>query len=210
MGGDLPKQFMPVKGRPLLMHTIEVFNRWDSEAELVAVIPAEYEQYWEMLCHETGFGIRHSVALGGENRYSSVRNGLQAIEGEGLIAVHDGVRPFVTVEVIEACFKAAEETGAAIPVVSMIESVRIKEDEVQDNGVICESSRSFDRNRLLIVQTPQVFRSEILRDAYTDMYCDDFTDDAALVESFGQRISLVEGNRDNIKITTPSDLLAFG
>ena len=203
MGGDLPKQFIPLQGKPVLMHTLEAFYKWDSAADLLLVIPEEHEPYWKMLCKELNFAVPHNVVYGGETRFHSVRNGLlEALKCSGvekgcLIAVHDGVRPFVSPDVISSCFAMAEEFGAAIPVVPMIESVR----EINE-GESC----LFDRNRLCIVQTPQVFRADILRKAYEQTYDERFTDDASLVEASGQTIRLVDGNRENIKITTPMDL----
>jgi 2-C-methyl-D-erythritol 4-phosphate cytidylyltransferase len=200
MGGDLPKQFLPLQGKPVLMHTLEAFYKWDSMAVLLLVIPEEHESYWKMLCKELNFAVPHRVVYGGETRFHSVRNGLRAIEEggeESLIAVHDGVRPFVSGDVISLCFAIAESFGAAIPVVPMIESVR------EING---GESHPFDRNSLCIVQTPQVFRASILHKAYEQPYNERFTDDASLVEASGHKIRLVDGNRENIKITTPMDL----
>ena len=198
MGGELPKQFIPLCGKPILMHTLEKFYGWDASAELIVVLPAEQKSYWQMLCREIGCKVPHCVVDGGETRFHSVRNGLQAVaEGDGLVAVHDGVRPFVSSAVISSCFSIAEAFGAAIPVVPVIESVRETE-----NGV----SRPFDRDRLCIVQTPQVFRADWLREAYRQPYEPRFTDDASLVEAAGHTIRLVDGNRENIKITTPLDL----
>ncbi len=197
MGGDLPKQFIPLQGKPVLMHTLDVFHQWDAAADLLLVIPEEHESYWKMLCGELNFTIPHRVVYGGETRFHSVRNGLREVSAEGLVAVHDGVRPFVSYHVISSCFMIAEAFGAAIPVVPMIESVR------EVNG---GESRPFDRNRLCIVQTPQVFRADLLHKAYEQSYDERFTDDASLVESSGHTIRLVDGNRENIKITTPMDL----
>jgi len=197
MGGDLPKQFIPLQGKPVLMHTLETFHRWSAEANLLLVIPEEHESYWTMLCRELCFAVPHRVVYGGETRFHSVLNGLREVEGDGLVAVHDGVRPFVSHEVITSCFAAAGDRGAAIPVVPMIESVR----EISGN-----ESHPFDRNRLCIVQTPQIFRADILRKAYEQSYDERFTDDASLVEASGHAIHLVDGNRENIKLTTPMDL----
>ena len=197
MGGDLPKQFIPLQGKPVLMHTLEAFYKWDSTAGLLLVIPEEHESYWKMLCKELNFKIPHRVVYGGETRFHSVRNGLREAEEDQLIAVHDGVRPFVSGDVISSCFAMAEIYGAAVPVVPMIESVR----EVSGS-----ESRTFDRNRLCIVQTPQVFQADILRRAYEQPFDERFTDDASLVEALGHKIRLVDGNRENIKITTPIDL----
>jgi 2-C-methyl-D-erythritol 4-phosphate cytidylyltransferase len=197
MGGDLPKQFIPLRGKPVLMHTLEAFHRWDAATALLLVIPEAYVSYWTMLCRELGCDVPHRIVCGGATRFHSVKQGLGALAGEELVAVHDGVRPFVSGEVIAACFAAAEEFGAAIPVVPVIESVR------ETDG--CRS-RPFDRNRLCIVQTPQVFRAEWLREAYKQPYDERFTDDASLVEAAGHDVRLVGGNRENIKITTPMDL----
>lgn len=196
MGGELPKQFIPLHGRPVLMHTMDAFFRWDAAAEQIIVLPEEQQAYWQMLCRELNCSIPHRTVHGGETRFHSVRNGLQSVDGDGWIAVHDGVRPFVSHAVIDACFAAAEQFGAAVPVLPMIDSVR-EVDETQ--------SRPFDRERLRIVQTPQVFRADWLRHAYEQPYQSQFTDDASLVEAAGYPIHLVDGNRENIKITTPVD-----
>lgn len=197
MGSDLPKQFIPLQGKPVLMHTLEAFYQWDAAADLLLVIPEAHEAYWKMLCKELHFTIPHRIIYGGETRFHSVRNGLREVKEDGLIAVHDGVRPFVSYDVISSCFTIAEAFGAALPVVPVIESVR------ERNG---GESRPVDRNHLCIVQTPQVFRSEWLRAAYEQPYDARFTDDASLVEAAGHTIRLVDGNRENIKITTPMDL----
>lgn len=197
MSGELPKQFIPLHGRPVLMHTMDAFFRWDATAEQIIVLPEEQQAYWQMLCRELNCAIPHRTVHGGETRFLSVRNGLQSVDGDGWIAVHDGVRPFVSQAVIDACFATAEQFGAAVPVLPMIDSVR-EVDETQ--------SRPFDRERLRIVQTPQVFRADWLRHAYEQPYQPQFTDDASLVEAAGYPIHLVDGNRRNIKITTPVDL----
>lgn len=208
MGGDLPKQFIPLEGKPILMHTLEAFHRWDDSAELVLVLPEDHQPYWNMLCREIGCKAPHRIANGGETRFHSVRNGLQFLSDEigntsegnekVLIAVHDGVRPFVAPEVIEACFEEAGKSGAAIPVLPMIDSLR----ETEGN-----SSHPVDRSHYVAVQTPQVFCSGLLLKAYGQDFSPLFTDDASVVEAMGEPVSLVEGNRENIKITTPFDLL---
>jgi len=202
MGSDLPKQFIPINGKPILMHTLDVFYRWDKEADLLAVIPEEQAPYWQLLCKELHFTVPHRVVTGGETRFHSVYNGLSQVASDGLIAVHDGVRPFVAPDVITACFEMAERFGAAIPVVPMIDTVReIFEFNAREYG-----NRAIDRTRLRIVQTPQVFRADILRKAYVQPYNELFTDDASAVEASGHPICLIEGNLENIKITTPNDL----
>jgi len=223
MGGDLPKQFIPLQGRPVLMHTMEIFHRLDATIDIVLVISEAYASYWDMLCKELHFYIPHRKVFGGETRFHSVRNGLLSLPAppettsfsqafptssdapvspaspitQPLIAVHDGVRPFVSPAVISACFEKAEAYGAAIPVIPMIDTVRV----IQGEG-----NRAFDRTRLRVVQTPQVFHANILRKAYRQPYDALFTDDASLVEASGYPIYLVEGNYENIKITTPVDI----
>lgn len=208
MGGDLPKQFIPVEGKPVLMHTLEAFQRWDASAGLILVLPEDHQPYWKMLCKEIGCKVPHSIASGGETRFHSVRNGLDflskeignASEGNEsvFVGVHDGVRPFVTPEVIDTCFAEAAGSGAAIPVVPMIDSLR----ETDAAG-----SHPVDRTRFMAVQTPQVFDYTLLIKAYSQPYSEQFTDDASVVEAFGHPIVTVSGNRENIKITTPFDLL---
>ena len=208
MGGDLPKQFIPLEGKPVLMHTLEAFHRWDASTELVLVLPEDHQSYWNMLCREIGCKVPHRIANGGETRFHSVRNGLQFLSEEigntsgrnekALIAVHDGVRPFVSSEVIAACFDEAEKNGTAIPVMPMIDSLR----ETDEKG-----SHPVDRNRYFAVQTPQVFSSDLLLRAYEQEFSALFTDDASVVEAMGGAIHMVTGNRENIKITTPFDLL---
>ncbi|WP_293711632.1 2-C-methyl-D-erythritol 4-phosphate cytidylyltransferase [uncultured Parabacteroides sp.] len=208
MGGDLPKQFIPLEGKPVLMHTLEAFHRWDASAELVLVLPEDHQPYWNMLCREIGCKVPHRIANGGETRFHSVRNGLEFLSEEienasernekALIAVHDGVRPFVSSEVIETCFNEAEKNGAVIPVMPMIDSLR----ETDEKG-----SHPVDRSRYFAVQTPQVFCADLLLKAYEQDFTSLFTDDASVVEAMGEAIHMVTGNRENIKITTPFDLL---
>lgn len=212
MGGELPKQFLPLQGKPVLMHTLDVFHKWDAGAGLWLVLPEEHCAYWEMLCRELPYVVPHRIVHGGETRFHSVRNGLeQAGKGTGLIAIHDGVRPFVAPHVIASCFAVADTFGAAIPVIPLNESVR-EFDGVRPSGSLRDAewsgrSRPFDRNRLCIVQTPQVFRAELLREAYARPCEERFTDDASVVEAAGHPIHLVDGNRENIKLTTPVDML---
>ena len=199
MGGPQPKQFLELAGRPVLMHTLEAFDRWDASARLIVVLPEDQIDTWKRLCEAHVFSRIHRVVAGGETRFHSVRNGLGAVASDGLIAVHDGVRPLVAPSVIAACFAAAADGGAAVPVVPVVESVR----EVDADG----GSRPVDRTRLRMVQTPQVFRADVLRAAYCLPYDPRFTDDASVVEASGVAVRLVPGNRENIKLTTPMDLL---
>ena len=202
MGSDVPKQFLPVGGKPVLMHTLETFHSADDELRIILVLPAEQQSYWQELCNEHQFSVPHQIATGGETRFHSVGNGLALIpddEEESVVGVHDGVRPFVSKEVILRCYKVAREQGTAIPVVPVVETLR----QVLPEG----NSLTVDRNLYRLVQTPQVFRVGILKEAYRQPYLPSFTDDASVVEALGHRIALVDGNRENVKITTPSDLI---
>ena len=197
MGSAIPKQFLLLQGKPVLCHTIEAFHRFDPDMQLIVVLPIEQMDAWAALCSEHSFAIGHTVVAGGAERFHSVGEGLKAVKHEGLVAVHDGVRPLVSVELIARCFAAAEEHGAAIPVVPVSSSVR----ELKDGG-----SHAVDRSRLRIVQTPQCFRVEVLRKAFELPYDPAFTDEATLVERLGLAVHLVDGEERNIKVTTPLDL----
>ena len=204
MGSDLPKQFIPVGGKPILMHTVEKFAQWDHQARLLLVLPTEHQDYWRMLCREIGCRAEHRIITGGETRFHSVRNALDVVKqdpdlgDDDLIAVHDGVRPFVSEKVITDCFHVAAESGAAVAALPMVDSLR----EVQPDG----TSQALDRSRYFAVHTPQVFRARLLLRAYEAPYSSLFTDDASVVEALGEHIALVPSNRENIKITTPLDL----
>lgn len=198
MGADIPKQFLPIAGKPILMKTLERFYSYNKNIQIVLVLPQTQQEYWRSLCKEYDFNVPHKVANGGETRFHSVKNGLEAVDKSAeLIGVHDGVRPFVSLQVIEDCYKEAQKSGAAIPVIDVFETVRhIKE------GI----SATVPRNEYKLVQTPQVFNAELLRNAYTQPFTDFFTDDASVVEAYNHKIELVSGNRENIKITTPYDM----
>lgn len=197
MGGPIPKQFMLLKGRPLLCWTIEAFHRYDATMPVIVVLPKEQVTVWRTLCIGHSFLIDHLVVAGGKERFHSVREGLEQVAHDGLVAVHDGVRPLVGVGLIERCFRAAEAYGAAIPVVPITSSVR----EVDG-----DASRPIDRSRLRAVQTPQCFRTGLLRKAFELPYEPAFTDEATLVERTGAHVHLVDGEERNIKVTTPLDL----
>lgn len=203
MGGEIPKQFIPVKGRPVLMRTLEVFHSCDKATDIILVLPASQKDYWRELCREYGFVVPHRLAEGGETRFHSVANGLALVPddcSEALVAVHDGVRPFVSADVIVACDEAALRCGAAIPVADVVDTLRYVETDVAGG------SRTVDRTRYRLVQTPQVFQAGLLKRAYGREYSPAFTDDASVVEAMGVEVELVRGNRENIKITTPFDL----
>lgn len=200
MGGDVPKQFLPIGGLPVLMRTIDSFVEAYDKIRIVLVLPESQQEYWHQLCKEYSFVTPVEITSGGETRFHSVRNGLSLIpdDTEGVVGVHDGVRPFASVETIRRCFQAAEEFGAVVPVIPVVETVR----QLLPNG----NSQTVSRDDYRLVQTPQTFRTSLLKEAYRQPYQPFFTDDASVVEAMGHRITLVEGNRENIKITTPTDL----
>lgn len=197
MGAPVPKQFMLLNGKPLLCRTIDIFRAYDATMPIIVVLPEAHIPIWKALCIGHGFHTEHSIVAGGEERFHSVRNGIAAVDHNGVVAVHDGVRPMVSVELIARCFDAAEEHGSAIPVVPISSSVR---------EVMGGTSRSMDRSALRTVQTPQCFRVELLNKAFELPYDAAFTDEATLVERTGVTVQLVEGEDANIKITTPLDL----
>lgn len=225
MGADLPKQFMPIGGLPILMHTLEVFERAIPGIQLILVLPTDQQALWHNLCCQHAFTLKHTIVDGGATRFHSVFNGLRSIEnvelsatpdGCSLVGVHDGVRPFVSVDVIRRCYDIARKGRAVVPVIPVVETVRQLSSTVpqalsplttqRTDGDITSSSVTLDRSLLRLVQTPQVFPLDLLRRAYEQPYRETFTDDASVVEALGYPITLVEGNRENIKITTPFDL----
>lgn len=197
MGSSVPKQFLPLRGRPVLMRTIEAFAAVGG-MRVVLVLPASQVETWRGLCGEYCFTAECDVALGGSTRHESVSNGLKLWRGEDLIGVHDGVRPIVSAEFIDRLYAEAGTFGSAIPVLPSVESVRIAEPD--------GTSRAMDRSKVMMVQTPQVFRSSVLLEAYGQPYSPLFTDDASVVEAAGVSVHLSEGFRGNIKLTTPADM----
>ena len=201
MKSGIPKQFIEIAGKPILMHTIERFRDFDESIDIILVLPENQLRFWSELQKKYSFDVPHTLVKGGKTRFNSVRNGLGFIYEPGLVAIHDGVRPFVSIETIKRCFDTAEKLGNAIPVISPSDSLRI----VAENG-----NEPVDRTKIKLVQTPQVFRTELIRYAYRQDYMPEFTDDAIVLERTGAKINLVEGNRENIKITNPEDLLIAG
>lgn len=197
MGAALPKQFLLLKGEPLLFHTLRAFHRFDPAMQLVLVLPQDHHATWDDLCAEYEFEVPHALVNGGAERFHSTQAGLAQVAHDGLVAVHDGVRPLVSPALIARCFNSAKEHGAAIPVVPISSSVR----ELTDEG-----SQPLDRSRLRAVQTPQCFRVPMLRRAFELPYDPAFTDEATLVERLGVDVHLVEGEDLNIKVTTLFDL----
>jgi 2-C-methyl-D-erythritol 4-phosphate cytidylyltransferase len=199
MGGDIPKQFIPIAGKPVLMRTIERFREYSPDLQIILVLPKAQQDYWHQLCEEYHFGIKLQIADGGETRFHSVQNGLRLIpdDEQGIVGVHDGVRPFVSVEVIKRCYDAARTHKAVIPVVPVVETLRHLSGDKGYNVL---------RSDYRLVQTPQTFDIQLLKAANKQPYTEQFTDDASVVEAFGQTVTMVEGNRENIKLTTPFDL----
>lgn len=197
LGGDVPKQFLELAGKPVLMRTIERFWSFDESIKIITVIPGDQMDYWEKLQNKYSFSIPNTVVKGGAARYFSVKNGLKKVKDSGLVAIHDGVRPLVSADTIKRCFEAAAKFGNAVPVTSPIDSVRM----ITEQGNI-PVNRQYLRN----IQTPQVFDSKLIKKAYLQDYNSEITDDAMLLEKTGETIHLVEGNMENLKITNPGDL----
>ena len=208
MGGDIPKQFLPIGGKPVLMRTIERFREYSADLQIILVLPEAQQGYWRELCKEYHFEVEYQLANGGQTRFHSVQNGLALIpdDAQGVVGVHDGVRPFPSIEVIRNCYETAREKKAVIPVIPVVETVRHL-NNAQCTMHNAQSSHTVPRDEYRLVQTPQTFDIQLLKAANRQPYNDGFTDDASVVESYGHAITLVEGNRENIKITTPYDLV---
>ncbi|MDX5422044.1 MAG: 2-C-methyl-D-erythritol 4-phosphate cytidylyltransferase [Hymenobacteraceae bacterium] len=199
MQRDIPKQFIEVAGKPILMHTIERFYTCNPQVRLIVVLPQEQLVTWRELCRKHSFKLFHMTVPGGATRFGSVKNGLAAVLGEeALVAVHDGVRPFVETATIKAAYATAAAHGSAVVAVSPKDSIR----ELTQEG-----SRAVPRANYKLVQTPQCFKASILRRAYEQAEQEHFTDDASVVEQLGEKVVLVEGSYRNIKLTTPEDLI---
>ena len=198
MGVSLPKQFLVLGDKPILMHTLGLFYSYDPTMQIVLVLPDSEHDYWTKLCSEYDFDISYSLASGGKTRFESVSNGLALVDADAdWVGVHDGVRPFVSQEVVGACFDLVRQHQAVIPTIDVFETLR----ELDADG-----SHTVDRSRYRLVQTPQVFSASLLKKAYSQEFNAHFTDDASVVEALGVPIECVPGNRENIKVTTPFDL----
>jgi len=205
MGSDIPKQFLPIGGKPVLMRTLERFRAYSTDLQIILVLPEAQQDYWRKLCEDYHFDVNYQLANGGQTRFHSVQNGLALVpdDAEGVVGVHDGVRPFPSIEVIRNCYETARTAKAVIPVIPVVETVR----QLFSNGQQdLRTSKTVPRDEYRLVQTPQTFDIQLLKAANRQPYNDGFTDDASVVESYGHDITLVEGNRENIKITTPYDL----
>lgn len=197
MKSDLPKQFIEIGGLPILMHTLKRFKEADTDLELILVLPESQFEFWKELCEIHAAFIKtipHQLVAGGKSRFQSGKNGLDIIKNEGLVAIHDGVRPFVSPEIIKESFRIAEEKGTAVVSVASKDSIRV-------NG------QAIDRATVRLIQTPQTFQISLLKKAFETEELATFTDDASVAEHAGFEIHLIEGSYENIKITTPEDLL---
>ena len=197
MGKTIPKQFVEIAGKPILMLTIEAFYKYDPKIDIILVLPKNQMELWKELCERSGFTIIHTIATGGKTRFQSVKNGLDHTPQNGIVFIHDGVRPFVSVDTLNNCYNCALENGNAIPVIQVSESLRKLEDG---------NSRAVNRDSYKLVQTPQTFQIDKIRKAYQQKEDSFFTDDASVLEANGEKIYLVEGNRQNMKITYPEDI----
>lgn len=200
MGSSVPKQFLLLCGKPVLMHTIEAFHSYSTSLEIILVLPEEQQTHWKELCEEYGFTTPHTVVSGGSTRFESSRNGISVIpdDADGVVGIHDGVRPLVSAALIDRCYESARENYAAIPVMPLTDTLRF----VGESGC----GRNVLRSDYVIVQTPQVFDIALAKRAFSLPYKESFTDDASVVEDLGCQVSVVEGCRENIKLTTPFDM----
>lgn len=198
MQSEIPKQFLLLDGKPILMHTLEAFAKCPLNPELILVLNIHQHQYWEELCATHSFHIKHTLVKGGDQRFHSVKNGLKAIKGKGIVAIHDAVRPLISESLILRSFAAAEANGNAVVGIKPTDSVR----SIDAAG----KTTALNRADLLMIQTPQTFSIEVLRKAYQQPFRNEFTDDASVVEYSGSTINIIEGTRENIKITYPEDL----
>lgn len=199
MGGTLPKQFMLLKDKPVLYYTLKTFLEAYEDLQIILVLPIDYTDMGQEIIDAYFDKDRIRITAGGDSRFQSVKNGLALVDKESIIFVHDGVRCLVSTDLIHRCYQQALETGTAIPAVVSKDSIRLMTEE---------GSTAFDRNKVMLIQTPQTFHSKILLPAFQIDYKDKFTDEATVVEAYGMKVSLVEGEENNIKITRPIDLLA--
>jgi len=196
VGGDIPKQFLYVGGLPVIMHTIKRFQPFADT--IIVTLPEQYFDYWKEIQHKHHFFVPHRLVAGGDTRFQSIKNAVKYLPDDGLVAIHDAVRPFVSSELIKSCFEHAEKHGTAVAAIPVTDSLRTASKS---------KSKRIDRSNFFAVQTPQVFSCEILKKSYSQAFNSKFTDDASVVESFGYDIQLVAGEELNFKITTPSDLI---
>lgn len=199
MKQQTPKQFLPVGGKPILIHTIQQFYNYNPDICMIVVLPENEMETWQNLQSQYGFELPHQLVAGGDTRFQSVKNGLSIIDTEGVVAIHDGVRPFVSTEIIRLSFEIARQKGSAITTVDLKDSIRT----VSETG----ESVALDRKKYKLVQTPQTFQVKDIKRAYQTEESSDLTDDASVAEKAGFKVTLINGSYENIKITTPEDLL---
>lgn len=198
-GGELPKQFMPMNNRPVLMHTIDAFYNNDNSFDIIVVIPEAHFAFWNDLCNKHDFNTPHRVVRGGVSRWESVKNGLNYVEDDCIVGIHDGVRPLISSNLIDRLYSNANSFGAVIPAIKVTDSLRLVNKD--------RKSIAVDREQYRAVQTPQVFKSNIVKQAYKLPFEDTFSDDASVVERYGTDITIIEGEDINIKITSAKDLM---
>lgn len=198
MGSVVPKQFLPLMGKPILCYAIEAFSRALPDIQQVLVLPADQLHTAQTILRSYLSTINVTIVAGGQTRYHSVQNGLKKIKDDGVVFVHDGVRPLISAELIVKCYEQALEKGSAIPVIPVAESIRFIDGDV---------STSINRDKLRIIQTPQTFRTEVILPAFQQEYDPSFTDEATVVEAYGTKVFLTDGIKGNIKITTPEDMI---
>lgn len=197
MKSNQAKQFIELEGLPILMHTLKAFENCDLKPQLLLVLNIDQHQYWEQLCAKYHFTVAHEVVKGGEQRYHSVKNGLKAIKGNAVVAIHDAVRPLVSADLIKRGFEQAALLGNAVVAIKPTDSVRFEQQGI---------SKALNREQLYLIQTPQTFQLKQLKKAYEEPFRNEFTDDSSVIEHAGFKINLIEGERENIKITYPMDL----
>lgn len=197
MNSGIPKQFIPINNKPILMHTIQNFRNFEAKMKIILVLPAEHIKLWKELCTEFHFDVEHQIVRGGKERFYSVKNGLKLVPMDALVLIHDGVRPLVSHQTIERTIDQAVKNGNAVPCIKIVDSMR---------KISPENSKIVSRDEYRLIQTPQVFHASLIKHAYQKRYRKNFTDDASVLESFGIKINLVEGNQSNIKITQPIDI----
>ena len=198
MNTEIPKQYLPVSGLPVLMHSINAFHNYSQDVEIIVVLPPKDLKLWEELCKKYEFNLSVQITSGGDTRFQSVKNGLDRIESDGIVAIHDGVRPLVNKEIIAASYEIAALHGSAIAAVRLKESIRVTDKD---------QTKTVDRSKYRIIQTPQTFQVSLIKKAYEIAENPQFTDDASVLEKSGYKISLFEGSYKNIKITTPEDMI---
>lgn len=198
MGSEIPKQFLPLNGLPVLMHTLNAFEKVGN-IDIILVLPDSQLSYWKELCTQYHFTTQHQIVKGGDTRFHSVRNGLEVISEDALVAIHDGVRPMVTINIIEESYNLATKEGSAIAAIPLKDSLR--------EQTLMGETRTVNRSNFYLIQTPQTFQSSLIKEAYLNATHENFTDDASVLEEFGKRVKLFTGSDRNLKITTAEDLL---